>query len=68
MIGDDAGRFFHDRHPVRIGHFRDKDGVFFELIDFIGTSDFTDRGGCNGFTDAKTGDQSFTFFFQPIGL
>ena len=64
VIGDDAGRAGHDRHPVRVGHLGDQNGAVHEFLDVGRVLDHAGHAARDAVADRDPGHQQRAAFGQ----
>jgi hypothetical protein len=68
QVGDDAGRLFHDRDPVRVGHLRHQDRAFLDLADVGGVEHPADPAGGDPLAHREAGGELPALPLETIGL
>ena len=68
MIGDNAGRLLHDRHPIRIGHPGHENGAVAKEVDPVCILDHADFGGSDSLADSQAAQQPFALLLQGVGM
>ena len=66
MVGDDGGGFPHERDPVGVGSFGDKDLPFLEFPGIGEAFEDNDRAGSDAVTDGETFDKGSRCFFIEV--
>ena len=67
VIGNDAGRPLHDRHPIRVGGFGHKNGSVSEPLDFGRVADQAHLSRRDGLANGGARQQPLTLRRQAIG-